>query len=251
MISVIIPVLDEAERLPKLLCSLQGEPIAKQLIVVDGGSGDGSAEIARQLGATVLSCAAGRGTQICKGAAEASGEILLFLHADSVFPAGGLQRIAETLGSQPDIVGGNFRLLFDGESRFSRGLTRIYDCIRWFGLYYGDSGIFVRRSAYDAIGGLRAIALMEDLDFVTRLERFGRTCCIADPPLVTSSRRFEDRHAVEIIYGWTKLHLLFWLGISPDRLAAIYAMQRPYRRRGFPGDQVHSRSASRGTLGAS
>ena len=68
---------------------------------------------------------------------------------------------------------------------------------------------------------------MEDLDFVRRLERFGRTCCIKDPPLITSSRRFDRRHPLNIVYGWAKLHALFWLGVSPDRLAEIYKTHAP------------------------
>jgi hypothetical protein len=67
---------------------------------------------------------------------------------------------------------------------------------------------------------------MEDWDFVRRLERFGRTCCIEDP-LVTSSRRFEGRHPLEIVYGWVTIHALFWLGVSPDRLVEIYRKQAP------------------------
>jgi hypothetical protein len=73
----------------------------------------------------------------------------------------------------------------------------------------------------------RPIPLMEDLEFVRRLERFGRTCCIKDPPLITSSRRFEKRRPAPIVYGWVTLHLLFWLGASPDRLAKIYKRQVP------------------------
>jgi rSAM/selenodomain-associated transferase 2 len=207
------------------LLALRTEQIEKEVIVVDGGSRDRTAASACRLGATVLMSAPGRGTQIRQGTAAASGDILLFLHADTVFPPGGLRRVAETLAARPEIVGGNFRLLFDGDTRFSRKLTRVYAWVRQLGFYYGDSGIFVRRSVYDAIGGMRPIPLMEDLDFVRRMERFGRTCCIADPALVTSSRRFEHRRALEIIYGWVKLHMLFWLGLSPDRLARMYARQ--------------------------
>jgi hypothetical protein len=161
---------------------------------------------------------------------QAGGDTLLFLHADSIFPAGGLARIADVLSSDSRLVGGNFRLLFDGDTRFSRWLTRFYSRIRWFGLYYGDSGIFVRRIAYEAIGGIRPIPVMEDLDFVCRLERFGKTCCICEPALITSSRRFEGRWAVEIVYGWIKLHVLFWFGMSPDRLAEIYKTHAPGAR---------------------
>jgi hypothetical protein len=125
------------------------------------------------------------------------------------------------------VIGGNFRLVFDGETWFSRWLTRSYARVRRLGFYYGDSGIFVRRSAYEALGGFRPIAVMEDLDFVRRLERSGKTCCISEPALVTSSRRFEGRHPLKIVCGWIKLHILFWLGVSPDRLAEIYRKHAP------------------------
>lgn len=225
MISVIIPALNEEEMLPGLLAALQRETTSHETIVVDGGSRDGTIGAAERYGVRVLRSPPGRGTQICAGVQEAAGDILLFLHADTTLPAGGLRRIEETLASRPEIVGGNFRLLFDGETPFSRWLTRFYAFVRRLGFYYGDSGIFVRRSVYDRLGGIRPIAVMEDYDFVGRLQRSGATCCIAEPPLVTSSRRFEGRHPVAIVYGWIKLHALFYAHASPTRLATLYAAQ--------------------------
>lgn len=227
MISVVIPTLNEAGNLPCLLAALQDEPTDSEIVVVDGGSGDGTIEIALSHGLSVLQASRGRGSPLCAGAAQSRGEILLFLHADSIFPAGGLQRIEEILSADPGLIGGNFRLVFDGDSGFSRWLTGFYAQIRWLGFYYGDSGIFVRRRVYEALGGFRPIAVMEDWDFVRRLQRFGRTCCIAEPALITSSRRFEGRHPAEIVYGWVKLHFLYWLGVSPDRLAEIYKTHAP------------------------
>jgi rSAM/selenodomain-associated transferase 2 len=227
LISIIIPTLNEAGKLPGLLAALRNEPAESEIVIVDGGSCDGTVEIALSHGLCVLQASRGRGNQLCAGAGRARGDILLFLHADSIFPAGGLQRIDETLSADPGLIGGNFRLVFDGGSGFSRWLTGFYTQIRWLGFYYGDSGIFVRRRVYDALGGFRPMAVMEDWDFVRRLERFGRTCCIAEPALITSSRRFEGRQPAEIIYGWVKLHFLYWLGVSPDRLAEIYKTHAP------------------------
>jgi glycosyl transferase family 2 len=164
----------------------------------------------------------GRGQQLHAGAELASSEVLLFLHADSVFPAGGLAAIAAALVQNPAAPGGNFTLVFQGESRFARWLTSFYASLRRFGLYYGDSGIFVRRSVYNAIGGIKPIALMEDYEFVRRLERAGPTVRIDEPPLVTSSRKFARRRATAIVAGWIMIHLLYALGISPARLARLY-----------------------------
>ena len=123
-------------------------------------------------------------------------------------------------------VGGNFRLLFDGNEPFSRWLNGFYAWIRSRGVYYGDSGVFVRRSVYEAIGGMRPLALMEDFDFIRRLEKSGRTCCIADPPLVTSSRRFHSRRPAAIVFGWLKIHALFYLGARSETLARLYNSAR-------------------------
>jgi glycosyltransferase involved in cell wall biosynthesis len=176
-----------------------------EVIVVDGGSQDRTLEIARRHGVRTLPSPPGRGNAICTGAARSRGEVLFFLHADSTLLPGALDRISEVLSADPNIIGGNFRLVFDGDTPFSRRLTGFYARIRSIGLYYGDSGIFVRRSVYEDLGGFRPVPVMEDLEFVRRLERFGRTCYIMDPPLITSSRRFERRHPLKIVCGWAKL----------------------------------------------
>ena len=225
-ISVVIPTLNEAARLPALLAVLGREPQLEEIIVVDGGSRDETARLARAGGAVVLNSLPGRGRQLRRGAEAARGEVLLFLHADSGFPTSGLQRIAERLAARPEIVGGNFRIVFDGDDSFSRWLTGFYAWFRRRGLYYGDSGIFVRREVYEALGGIRPIALMEDYDFSRRLERFGPTCCIEEAALVSSSRRFAGRRPLAIVAGWLWLHALYHLGVSPEYLARLYRSAR-------------------------
>ena len=222
MISIVIPTYNEAATLPALLVQLQRQPQDKEIIVVDGGSRDRTIAVALDHGAQVIRTAPGRGPQIHRGARAAKGETLLFLHADSGFPDGGLAAVQQRLAEDPKLGGGNFRLLFDGDSGFARWLTGFYAWIRSHGIYYGDSGIFVRRPIYDRIGGIRPIDLMEDFDFVRRLERAAPTACIAEPPLITSSRRFEGRHPVMIFVGWLKIHALYSLGVSPARLAQLY-----------------------------
>jgi rSAM/selenodomain-associated transferase 2 len=221
MISIIIPALNEAGRLGELIAGLrdQGE---HQIIVADGGSVDGTAEIASRLGAQLAPVARGRGQQLCAGLGLAKGDILLFLHADMVFPADGLSQIARALEQNPEAGGGNFRVLFDGESSFAQWLTGFYAWLRRHRVYYGDSAIFLRREFFDKIGGLKPIALMEDYDLTRRMEKSGPTICIEESPVITSSRRFEGCRAPGIVYGWLKIHALFHLGVSPERLARIY-----------------------------
>jgi rSAM/selenodomain-associated transferase 2 len=213
-------------QLATLLETLAQETMSHEVIVVDGGSEDGTCACAAGFGARLIQSPRGRGFQLQLGADAARGDILLFLHADSQWPAGALAAIDTSLAASADVIGGNFRLIFDGDTRFSRWLTRFYARIRRHGFYYGDSGIFVRRAVYDKMGGMRPLALMEDYDFVRRLESLGRTTCISTHPLVTSSRRFAGRHPVAIVFGWVKIHALFHLGVSPDHLARIYDRQK-------------------------
>jgi rSAM/selenodomain-associated transferase 2 len=230
-IGVVIPTLNEAERLPLRIAELRAQPDVCHIVVVDGGSTDGTPERARELGVTVLLSAPGRGRQLALGAAEARGDVLLFLHADTVFSAGAAAAIVECLSRDSNAGGGNFRLRFDGGDAFSAWLDGFYAFIRRFGLYYGDSAIFVRRSVYDRIGGIRPLALMEDYDFVRRLSRAGPTANIQHPVLWTSARRFHGRKPAAIVWGWVKIHVLYWLGRSPDRLAVLYDSSRQRERR--------------------
>jgi rSAM/selenodomain-associated transferase 2 len=235
VISVVIPCLNEAEALPGLLLALARESDAHDVIVADGGSTDASAEAARAGGARVMAAPRGRGAQLAVGAAAATGDVLWFLHADSKVAYGAMSALRRALAA-PGVVGGNFRVLFDGDTRFDRFMVWFYGTIRRFGLFYGDSGIFVRRDAYDAVGGMRALPLMEDHEFVRRLRRAGQLACVRFPPLVTSSRRFRGRHPVAIMSGWLAIHVLYAAGASPRLLARLYraTVQAPGRRRSAP-----------------
>jgi rSAM/selenodomain-associated transferase 2 len=231
-VSIVIPTLNEAARIPGLLASLRTQDPAIEIIVVDGGSGDETVAAAEAAGARVLTTRAGRGRQLAAGAAAACGDVLWFVHADSQVPPGALDALRDALDADPVLTGGNFRLLFDGDDPFSRWLDGFYAWIRTHGFYYGDSAIFVRRQIYDALGGIQPIALMEDYDFIRRIERQGRTCCIDSPPLVTSSRRFSGRRPAGIVFGWLAIHALFHLGVPPRWLARLYnSTRRPGFRR--------------------
>lgn len=226
LISVIIPTLNEAGRLPPLIRRIAAEPVPHEIIVVDGGSEDETVETARALGASAFLSEPGRGQQLKAGCARASGDVLLQLHADTIFPNGGLVALREALDRDPELNGGNFRILFDGGTKFDDWLIEFYAWFRGYGLYYGDSAIFARREVYDRIGGVRPLAVMEDLDFCRRLERSGKTICIEEPAVISSSRRFTGRKPWRIVSGWIVLHTLYYLGVSPDRLARLYNSAR-------------------------
>ncbi|MBT5050069.1 MAG: glycosyltransferase family 2 protein [Rhodospirillaceae bacterium] len=220
-ISVIIPTLDEAATLPASLAALAGQDVLTEIIVCDGGSTDGTLPMARQNGALVLSSPRGRGQQLHAGVARATGDVLLFLHADTILAPGALGAVRTAL-ADPSLGGGNFRVIFDGPSAFAGWLTGFYAWLRRNGFYYGDSVVFMRRSVFSKIGGIKPIALMEDYDLTRRLERHGPTICIADPPVVTSSRRFDGRKPWRIFTQWVVIHALFHLRVNPDWLATLY-----------------------------
>ena len=224
-LSVIIPTLNEADRIGALVAGLKRTDATCEVIVVDAGSEDDTCGVAQKVGARVLHAASGRGGQLAHGAALATGEAFLFLHADTDFPAMGLGAIRCALADSA-VIGGNFRVLFDGDDGFSRWLTGFYAWFRRKRLYYGDSAIFVRRSVYRQLGGIRPLALMEDFDFSRRMERRGGTVCIFDPPVITSSRRFAGRHPLAIIWQWLAVHALYYASVSPDLLARLYDSRR-------------------------
>lgn len=222
MISVVIPTLNESRHLPVLLSCLASCPAGYELIVSDGGSSDETVQIAKGSGATVIASKTGRGTQLAAGAAAAHGEVLLFLHADSKLPSDALVRLDQLLRQQPHIAGGNFRVQFDEASLFCGVVEALCATLRRLGLYYGDSGIFVRREVYNAIGGFKDLEIMEDVDFVRRLERYGKTCCITEVALRTSVRRFKRRSPLSLLVLWVHMHVSYALGVPDSQLAKIY-----------------------------
>lgn len=225
-LSVIIPTLNESASLPVLLRALEGDENLKEIIVVDGGSTDATGQIATASGAKVITAQCGRGQQLCAGADAATGEVLWFLHADTVPQAGASEALVLALRRAAESPGGNFRVKFDGDTDFAGWLTGFYSWLRSHGIYYGDSAIFVRKRVYQELGGLKAMALMEDYEFVRRLERTGPTLNIQDHVVNTSSRRFQDRAPWRIVIQWLIIHALFYCRISGARLAKIYRSQQ-------------------------
>jgi len=228
-LSIIIPALDEARAIGETLEAAARVKGVAEVIVVDGGSADGTAEVARARGARVVTAVRGRGAQMHAGARAARGEVLWFLHADTLAPADAAGCIDAAL-RDPRAVGGNFRIRFDGTRRAARFLTWLYPRLRLLGLAYGDSGFFVRRAAYERAGGFKPFPVFEDLDLLRALWRQGGFVQ-ADACVVTSSRRFEGRSFALTFARWSLLQGLYWLGVSPHTLARLYAPVRGGRQK--------------------
>ena len=227
-ISVIIPTLNEAHRLPSLLAHLRDESADIEIIVVDGGSRDETRAVAMAAGAHVLTCnTRARPATSCRRGKQRRATSYGFYMPTPPIPAAACGRSSAFCPTPSGDDRGQFSPAVRWPGRDSAaGWTVSIGGFAKHGVYYGDSAVFVRRTTYQALGGIRPIALMEDYDFNRRMEKAGRTCCIADPPLITSSRRFAGRHPAAIVWGWVKIHLLFYLGVSPDRLARLYDSQR-------------------------
>ena len=233
-LSIIIPTLDEARSIVATLDVLSNEARGAELIVVDGGSRDGTIELVRERGVKLIETGRGRGRQMCEGARVATGRALWFLHADTLPSSECASAIEDALRDASNVAG-NFDVLFDGESGAALFLTWLYPRLRRLGLCYGDSGIFVRRDAYERIGGFRDFPIFEDLDLVRRLRKIGRVAHLR-ARVTTSSRRFEGRSFALTFARWSLLQALYWLGVHPNTLGRMYAHVRvagsKRRRRG-------------------
>jgi rSAM/selenodomain-associated transferase 2 len=222
LVSIIVPVLDEESAITGLLDHLAVLPGRLEVIVADGGSRDATRELAAQHPSQprIVEAPPGRAVQMNAGAAAAHGEAFLFLHADTRLPSGACASVTKAL-RQPATLGGNFVLRFDGGDRFSRLLGGWYALQRRAGVYYGDSAIWLRRTAFEELGGFRPLAIMEDYDLARRLQRAGRTLCLAGPA-VTSARRWRQLGLPRTIASWLAIRWLFLAGVPPHRLARLY-----------------------------
>jgi rSAM/selenodomain-associated transferase 2 len=232
MLSVIVPVLNEAAHIERTLTELARTCPGAEVIVVDGGSTDGTMDLVRRfLRATLIEAARGRAQQMNAGARIAAGSALLFLHADTTLPPGAQEAIQEAL-RQPGVAGGRFDVRFDNPRPiFKLIATMMNTRSRVSGISTGDQALFVRRSAYDALEGYRDIPLMEDIDFSRRLKRHGRIACLR-LCVITSARKWEQEGVLRTMALMWTLRLLHCAGVEPARLHRWY-----YGRRvdGSPG----------------
>lgn len=223
-VSVVIPTLNEADTIERTLACVRqaGEC---EIIIVDGGSDDGTLEIARKSADRVLSAQRGRACQMNAGAQVATGETLLFLHADTLPPPGFPHLIEQAL-TDPDVVGGRFDVDLDAPGwpfRMIGALMNIRS--RLTHIATGDQGIFVRRETFGSIGGYPELDIMEDLELSRQLKRAGKVACLRNR-VRTSARRWQKHGVTKTILIMWGLRLCHFFGIRPASLKAFYTDTR-------------------------
>lgn len=234
-ISVVIPVLNEKETLPSTLESLAAFPHLFEIVVVDGGSTDGTREALADglpVNARLVSSECGRGNQLNAGAKAAKGDVLVFLHADTCLPPHAMREINQVL-SDPRVVGGGFCVRFkEDKPRILRAVEAgINFRTKFFRDPTGDQAIFCRTSAFAGIGGFAQWPIFEDVDFMHRLRSLGR-CKVIQSPVVTSARRYIAWGVLSTVLLMWALRIGYWLEISPFRLHRWYRDVRPHLLRG-------------------
>jgi rSAM/selenodomain-associated transferase 2 len=221
-LSIVVPALDEAAGIAAAL-----EPLAPlraaghEVIVVDGGSSDATAAVAARFADRVLAAPRGRASQMNAGAGVAAGEVLLFLHADTRLPDGADRLVLDALATSRR-AWGRFDVRIEGRHWLLAVVAWLMNRrSRWTGIATGDQAIFVRRAAFETVGGFPAQPLMEDVELSARLKRISPPVCL-DGPVVTSGRRWESYGVLRTILLMWWLRLCYFLGTPPERLAQRY-----------------------------
>ncbi len=222
-VSIVVPVLDEAGVIASVLESLSQH--AAEVIVVDGGSRDRTAELARAAGARVIDTPRGRARQMNAGAAASTGDVILFLHADTQLPSSAVEDIRAAM-NDPACVGGRFDLALDEDRAVFKMIGFLISLrSRLSKVATGDQGMFVRRTAFEALGGFKDIPILEDVELSIRLKAAGKIACLRSR-VVTSARRWQKAGVGRTILKMWLLKLLFLLGVSPFKLKRFYAEVR-------------------------
>lgn len=221
-LSIIIPTLNEAAIIRGSLMALSKLRAAgHEVIVADGGSQDHTLELAQPLADRIIQCPAGRAGQMNASAKAAHGDVLVFLHADTLLPLNADSLIINGLKQS-----GNGWGRFDVRLAGRRPMLRIIELMmnwrsRLTSIATGDQCLFIRRALFDTIGGYPDIALMEDIAISKLLKRHGQPLCIRQK-VITSSRRWEQRGMLRTILLMWRLRLGYALGVDPQRLARIW-----------------------------
>ena len=227
MISVVIPALNAASRISLCLRAVANDDaraVIGEVLVVDGGSNDATKEIAETHGARVLSSTGGRGGQVAKGGRAATGEWLLFIHADTVLDENWVRDAREVLAQKEPVIG-VFSLAFDSKG-LSQKIVAAGAMARTHILRtpYGDQGVLIRRSVYEALGGYAEIPLFEDVDFIGRfVRRYGRRALVVMNARAETSAEKYERDGYFVRVGKNFLLLMqYHLGVAPEVLAEKY-----------------------------
>ena len=223
-LSVIIPVLNEERTIAVAVENLaRVEPC--EIIVVDGGSTDRTAEVVRDGPARLVVAARGRAAQMNQGAQHAAGDVLLFLHADTRLPATAGADVEGSM-ADPGCVGGRFDIRLDSPRPLLRLVGHMISLrSRLTRVATGDQAIFVRRTVFESLGGFPEMPIMEDVAFCRALKRQGRIACLRSR-VVSSARRWEQNGPVRTILLMWALKLLYLAGVSPARLKRLYSEAR-------------------------
>jgi len=221
-LSIVVPTLNEAGAIAETLAALQ--PLRArgcEVIVADGGSADATVALARPLADAVVPSGAGRARQQNAGAAAATGDVLLFLHADTRLPGDADRLVADGL-RRTGRGWGRFDVRLTGRHPVLRVIERMMNLrSRLTGIATGDQAIFVRRDRFREAGGFPDIPLMEDVALSKRLKRVSRPLCLT-ARVIVSGRRFDERGAARMILLMWRLRLEYWLGVPPATLARRY-----------------------------
>jgi len=224
-LSVVVPMLNEAATIASTLDALRrGAPDA-EIIVVDGGSTDASVAIVRPLCDTLIDASRGRALQMNTGARASHGDVLVFVHADTIVPSTFAADIASAL-SDPAVVGGRFDVKLDDNAlpyRIIGAMISIRSRISRTGT--GDQAIFVRRDVFDRLGGFPEFELCEDLEFSRRLKRAGRIACLRTR-VITSARRWNRDGVVRTVIRMWLIRAMYLMGVPPARLKRMYSDTR-------------------------
>jgi rSAM/selenodomain-associated transferase 2 len=225
-LSIIMPCLNESACIALALDALASvRDKGVEVIVVDGGSIDGTPDLAQPRADLVITSRRGRASQMNAGAARARGEILLFLHADSRLPERAEALVLEGL-ARSGSAWGRFDVTIGGR----HPLLRVVTCLmnlrsRWTGIATGDQGIFVTRALFERAGRYPEIHLMEDVALAAKLKRYGAPLCLSER-ITTSGRRWEKHGVLRTILLMWLLRLAYWMGADPDKLALRYASHK-------------------------